>query len=373
MKKLAIVVSHPIQYHSPLFREVARHFDVKVYYCFNPNSKQIGESGFGIEFKWDIDLLSGYDCEFLKNISKAPSTIDFYGCDTPDIGEVIHSNGATHVIIFGWYLKSYRQALNHCRKYKIPVAVRGDSQLDPYLPYWKRVIKNIYYPYFLSKYDAFLFVGERNKQYLQNYRVPEKKLIYSPHAVDQQFWKTEPLAHKLLTFIWVAKFIEKKRPMDVISAFINLKKIVPDVRLKMVGTGPLFAECKSLASDHPEIEFTGFKNQTELLDEFSEADALILSSDFGETWGLVVNEAFSIGIPAIVSDSCGCSPDMIDEYSGITYEMGNIDALIQAMLEMSKRLKDPETRKKISQSIQTKNEIHSFASNVKAFQKFLEF
>jgi len=32
------------------------------------------------------------------------------------------------------------------------------------------------------------------------------------------------------------------------------------------------------------------------------ADALVLPSDAGETWGLVVNEAMACGRPAIVSD-----------------------------------------------------------------------
>src|SRR5690606_33988574 len=124
-------------------------------------AEEIGKDGFGKKFQWDIDLLSGYEYEFLGNRSKKPSLSKFNGCDTPQIGEKLRDYGATHVVIFGWYLKSFIQALKYCNRNNIIVAARGDSQLDPKLPRWKKILKRIYYPYFLKKYDAFLYVGKR--------------------------------------------------------------------------------------------------------------------------------------------------------------------------------------------------------------------
>jgi glycosyltransferase involved in cell wall biosynthesis len=55
------------------------------------------------------------------------------------------------------------------------------------------------------------------------------------------------------------------------------------------------------------------------------ADCLVLPSDHGETWGLVVNEALASGLPCIVSDACGCAEDLAgDEFS---FPMGNPGAL----------------------------------------------
>ena len=41
------------------------------------------------------------------------------------------------------------------------------------------------------------------------------------------------------------------------------------------------------------------------------ADALVLPSDTGETWGLVANEAMACGLPCAVSASCGCAEDLV--------------------------------------------------------------
>jgi glycosyltransferase involved in cell wall biosynthesis len=65
---------------------------------------------------------------------------------------------------------------------------------------------------------------------------------------------------------------------------------------------------------------------------------LVLPSDGGETWGLVVNEAMVCGLPAIVSDAVGCGPDLIENgKTGFTYPLGDCLELarrIQSLAEM---------------------------------------
>jgi glycosyltransferase involved in cell wall biosynthesis len=57
-------------------------------------------------------------------------------------------------------------------------------------------------------------------------------------------------------------------------------------------------------------------NQTEIVRAYVAADCLVLPSDAGETWGLVVNEAMACGCPALVSDLAGCVYDLVEP--GIT-------------------------------------------------------
>jgi len=61
----------------------------------------------------------------------------------------------------------------------------------------------------------------------------------------------------------------------------------------------------------PPASFTGFLNQSEISRAYVAADALVLPSDAGETWGLVVNEAMASGLPCIVSEACGCAEDLV--------------------------------------------------------------
>lgn len=366
-KRLAVVVSHPIQYYSPLYRELSKEINLKVFYCFNPSSEQQGKDGFGIAFKWDIDLFDGYDYEFLNNISNSPSSSYRSGCDTPEIAEALNNYGTTHVVTFGWHLKSYQQALKYCKRKCIPIAVRGDSKSDKNESYLKKIIKWIYYPIFLRKYDAFLSVGKENKKYLKKYKVPESKIIFSPHAVDQTFWSGEKKPQKNYTFIWVAKFIPLKRPFDVIDAFLRLYEINPDIKLKMVGSGPLLKEAMKRASNCNGIHFLGFKNQLELREEYLSSHVLILSSD-SETWGLVVNEALSTGLRVIMSSEVGCFPDLIRDGVGYVYSVGNKYQLSEFM----KRCYNTKNSNSYKKDLEQINTLYSFKRNLTSFKDFLK-
>ena len=62
----------------------------------------------------------------------------------------------------------------------------------------------------------------------------------------------------------------------------------------------------------------------------------MLPSDYGETWGLVVNEAMVCGLPAIVSDRVGCGPDLVEPgVTGAVFPFGDVAALAQRLCELA--------------------------------------
>jgi glycosyltransferase involved in cell wall biosynthesis len=72
------------------------------------------------------------------------------------------------------------------------------------------------------------------------------------------------------------------------------------------------------------------------------ADCLVLPSDEGETWGLVVNEALASGTTAIASKSCGCAEDMLPAGNGRrTFETGNTRELADILGEVQDDLTLP--------------------------------
>ena len=80
------------------------------------------------------------------------------------------------------------------------------------------------------------------------------------------------------------------------------------------------------------VSFAGFLNQGEIPAAYAACDALVLPSDYGETWGLVVNEAMACGVPAVVSDAVGCGPDLVEEgQTGMIFPLGDIPALARAI------------------------------------------
>jgi len=118
--RIGFLVSHPIQYYAPIFRELARRCDLTVFFAHRQDAAGQGKAGYGVAFDWDVDLLSGYESRFLKNVARVPSTQTFAGCNTPEIAEEISAGRFDAFVVPGWSLRSYWQAVRACRRAHVP-------------------------------------------------------------------------------------------------------------------------------------------------------------------------------------------------------------------------------------------------------------
>jgi glycosyltransferase involved in cell wall biosynthesis len=343
--RVGYLISHPIQYLTPFFRELATRCDLTVYFAYKPTAEQQGRSGFGIAFEWDVDLLSGYTNEFLPNVARQPTADSFWGCNTPEIAERIARGEFSAFVVPGWALWSYWQAVIACRRHGVPVFVRGDSQLGGQRGGGLRLAKEMAFGRLLRAFDGYLYVGQRNRDYLRHYGVPVERLFFSPHCVDNDaFSAGAERARKTgvangaerggaRRLLFVGKLSERKNPLDVLKAAALLRARGINVEVAFAGTGDLAEDLDAAArSCGVPTLFLGFVNQTELPAVYAAADLIVLPSKGTETWGLVVNEAMACGIPAVVSDAVGCGPDLVERCeTGATFPLGNVGALADAV------------------------------------------
>ena len=348
MTRLAIVTTHPIQYHAAWFRALAAHpnIDLHVFFCHQATPKEQAAAGFGVEFDWDISLLEGYPHSFLKNEAAQPTLDKFSGLDTPEIRNLIEVERFDAVVISGWHYKSAWQTMRACWKTKTPVMMRSDSHLHTDRSGVKRAAKWPLYRCFIPKLDACLAVGEWSRDYFLHYGAAPERTFIVPHAVDSEFFSQA--SAKLLSkrqnlrgqwgirdastvFLFAGKFIEKKRPLDFVRAIGAAAQSGAPVFGLMVGDGPLRSACEELTRiESFPISFAGFLNQSEIPTAYVAVDALILPSDGGETWGLVVNEAMACGRPCFVSDRVGCGPDLIEQdITGGVFPLGQMTKLVE--------------------------------------------
>ena len=140
-----------------------------------------------------------------------------------------------------------------------------------------------------------------------------------------------------LCFLFAGKLEQKKRVLDLLNALRLACNAQPHIHLLVVGTGDLMEQSVQLVGGAGlPVSFAGFLNQSEMPKAYAAADCLVLPSDFGETWGLVVNEAMVCGLPAIVSDRVGCGPDLvINGVTGAVFPFGDVGQLAQGMVEMA--------------------------------------
>jgi len=355
MKRLGVFVTHPIQYYAPWFRYLAERMNIEVFYAHGQDAKSQARAGFGVEFHWDIPLLEGYSYRWLRNVAKNPRLGAFQGLDTPEVYAIVRREYFDAFLVFGWNRKSALQTIHACQRNGIPVLMRGDSQLPMAPSIIKRAAKYIPYRLLLPSLAAHLYVGQRNREYLQFYGVPEDRLFHAPHFVDSQFFAKHAreaeraqehwhirdelgISQDSFVFLFVGRLVEKKRPADFLQACLRLFNSPKGARMHavFVGDGPLRAKLERLAPPvHERVHFAGFRNQSQLPAFYKAANALVLPSDGRETWGLVVNEAFACGVSAITSDAVGCATDLIhDGLTGYTYPLGNVAALAQRMQQL---------------------------------------
>lgn len=345
--RLGVLVTHPVQYHAPLFRHLAARHDVDltVFFAHRPSPEEQGD-GFGVSFEWDVDLTSGYRHQWLHNRSRHPSPTTFDGCDTPEIADVIARGGFDAFVVAGWHARCYWQAMRGCWRADVPLLVRGDSQLAQDAAV-KRAGKRLIYPLFMRRFAACLSVGSRSAEYFRYYGA--RRVVPSPHFVDNAWFaaraaELEPRRAELraawgipsdaFVVAFCGKLIACKRPADLLRGVARSGR--RDVWVLCVGDGALRHECaREAASLGVPVAFTGFLNQSRMAEAYVAADALVLPSS-SETWGLVVNEAMACGRPALVSETVGCAPDLVmDGVTGYRYPVADVAALGERIAQLA--------------------------------------
>lgn len=326
LPRLAIVLSHPIQYYSPWFQWLAAHTPLpfRVFYLWDFGVTTQRDPQFGRAIKWDIDLLSGYDCEFVPNVARDPGTHHFHGLNNPALIERLAAWRPGAVLLFGYAWRSHLRALLWARRRDLPVILRGDSHLlGRGAP---TGLRRLALAALLRQFSAFACVGGANRDYYRALGISASRLFFVPHSVNAaRFDPDDPAARAAAArwretlglgdrrvLLFAGKLQARKQPVELLRAF--LAAAMPHSALVFVGDGPLEGELKALAAAHPEasVRFLPFANQTEMPSRYLLADAFALPSRGAfETWGLAVNEAMHLGVPCLVSDVVGCHPDLV--------------------------------------------------------------
>jgi glycosyltransferase involved in cell wall biosynthesis len=354
--RLLIIASHPVQYQAPWFR--ALHADarieLKVMYLSVPDAREQG-AGFDRVFSWDVPLLEGYDW------MQAPSAVGgihggWWGLRLKHAERGIGAQRPDAVLVTGWHKLGMLQCIRATRRLRVPLLIRGESHgRAPLSP-----LRSARHRWIVQHATRVLPIGCVNREFYQRLGMAGRVGMLVPYSVDNEFFEQRVTAlnprraelragwgipKDTCCFLFAGKFVTKKQPRLMLDA---LARIAPGARrpvhLLMVGSGPLESDLQGIATQKSlPAAFAGFLNQTEMPRAYAAADCLVLPSDYGETWGLVVNEAMACGLPAIVSDRVGCGPDLVMEgKTGFVFSFGDAESLAERMLRMATM---PETER----------------------------
>jgi glycosyltransferase involved in cell wall biosynthesis len=351
--RLLIATTHPIQYQAPLFRALASCPEVEpeVLFLTLPDAAQQGE-GFGVAFDWDIPLLEGYPWRLASTTTGAGLGRGFRALRLRSPGhELLGGNRPPDaVLITGWQVEGLLQLFLDSWRRRLPILLRGDSGDLPRRRWPVRLLHR----FLVRQAAACLPVGAANTRFYKANGSREGRRFACPHFVDNAFFASRAAALRsqraelrarwgipaeAFCFLFAGKLQAKKHPLDLLEALgrVVADPKAPPLHLLVVGSGELEPACREMVRRCAlPVSFSGFLNQGEIPAAYAACDALVLPSDRGETWGLVVNEAMACGLPAIVSDQVGCAEDLVEpNQTGAVFPCRDVEGLARALGAMA--------------------------------------
>lgn len=150
--------------------------------------------------------------------------------------------------------------------------------------------------------------------------------------------------------LFAGRISREKGVFDLPGVFRTIRKSHPGARMVFAGTGPALDELKVA---FPEALFLGWVNPTELPALYASADCLLMPSRF-DTFGCVVLEALSCGLPVVAYDSKG--PGDIVEHGVSGYLVKDEKEMAASCLDL---LANPERTRSMKAAAVTRSRLYT--------------
>lgn len=172
--------------------------------------------------------------------------------------------------------------------------------------------------------DKFICVSDFIARQALQHGFPESKIIQHYIGIDVNKYQPRAKEDDQGIILHVARLVEKKGTAVLINAVKQVKLLNPDVKLVIIGEGPLLdglkAQVTSLGLDQT-VTFTGALPHVDVMAWMRKASMLVLPSITAKTGdaeglGMVLLEAAVTGVPVIGTQHGGIPEAIIDEQTG---------------------------------------------------------
>ena len=250
------------------------------------------------------------------------------------------------VIVAGYREPVMRAAAGWARRRGRPVVLLFVStHRDQPRQWWREMIKSR----LIRKYTWVAAMGEHAAQYAQRLGFPKEAIYRIGNVVDNQHFAGQSDSSRSngalqraslglpdRYFVSVSRFSPEKNLHGLLDAFVAYRRRGGAWDLVLIGSGPQERQLREKAGAGAEgIHFIGWKGHEDLPRYYAMASCLILPS-ISEMWGLVVNEAMACSLPVLVSENCGCVPELCrNGENGFSFNPRSTEDIVRAMLRIS--------------------------------------
>lgn len=259
-------------------------------------------------------------------------------------------NRADLVILPGYHKVEYWAMLLACVLLRRRRAVFCDSTAhDRPRSGWRALAKRV----FFRRCDGYFGYGSRSAEYLRMNGAHPGRIFQRcqaaalpigfdaqaalHHRIDQRALQAEPL------FLYVGRLAPEKDLPVLLQAFARFRQMRGAGVLELVGDGPdrqaLRSQVDALGLGEA-VVLRGALDLDQISLAYARASCLVLPSR-SEPWGLVANEALHHGCPIIVSEACGCRPELVvDGVTGYSHAVGDVLGLAASMQAVAEDPRD---------------------------------
>lgn len=254
------------------------------------------------------------------------------------------------VALPGWGFAEGRWGLWWCRTRRVPSVLMSESTAhDAARSWWKEAVKSL----LVRQFDAALVGGSLHADYVARLGIPRARIFTGYDAVDNSYFAAGAARARADEttlrdrfrlpadyFLASSRFVEKKNLPGLLAAYDRYRRKRGGAawHLVLLGDGPLRSVLEEEVRKRrlqDAVHMPGFIQYPDLPVYYGLARAFVHPSTV-EQWGLVVNEAMAAGLAVLVSDRCGCAPDLVVEgQTGFVFHPGDADQLASLLETLS--------------------------------------
>lgn len=327
-KKVLYFTNIPVPYRMDFFNELSKYCDLTVL--------MENEDVDNLNSEWmKSHSVNGYRYILLPKIGKKSRTRINYG-----YSKLLRTENFDHIIVGTYYSLSAMIFIQFLRMNKYSFIMNSDGGFIKHDTKLLKYIKT----YFISSADYYISTGMGTSQYLQYYGASEDKIFTIPFTTlfERDILKCPVEKYEKLrirsilgikedkVLIFVGQFIYRKGVDVLLKA---LKDCSNEIGVYIIG-GTETEEYQTLAKGVGDnIHFINFLYKEKLLEYYKAADIFVLPTR-EDIWGLVVNEAMSMGLPIISTKQCLSALELVTPgKNGWLYDSEDSKALTRIICE----------------------------------------
>ncbi len=271
--------------------------------------------------------------------NKAPITAELWADYTVGLAQFLRGVGAKAALVETGLMGAFVHEA--CAQAQLPFVVHfhgvdafGRELLESWLPHYRN---------FFGSAASVLAVSRAMHTQLLQLGADAERTLLAPYGVAVDLPALAEPAKAPPQFVAVGRFVEKKAPHVTLQAFATVHQVMPEVRLVMIGDGPLLAACQQWVAENglaEAVTFAGVQSREEVSRRMAASRAFVQHSMVaanGDSEGLplAILEAGAHGLPVVSTRHAGI-PDAVREgVDGFLVAEKDATAMAEAMLRLA--------------------------------------